>query len=267
MVPSVTHWYPAGNHTWIDSTTDDLEGGSNRTYDLMLTNVSQASDITMITIDKTDDNDLCIAEVELLIDGQPAFQQTFGDQVAPCVWVTSGNPLTINFNDLRTSLTWNTLGLPTFTGIDGVGLRAVIEALFAHTLHGTQGALRGGSTTSQRVSESKLHVSVPLVVHDVSWGPFYLGDVDTTVYFDLVMTPVEVRGVPKTQISIENEDADSFDLLALFFPVVVVPILYGVSSQIEAQLADFDPLVIDPSPLPGLHVCFTLDGGISLCFD
>jgi hypothetical protein len=270
LVPSVTNWRPAGNSTWIDSTADDFERGSNRTYDLMLTNISQVSDITMITIAKDTGTDhLCIAEIELLIDGQPAHRQTFGDTAATCVWVTAGNPLSVTFNDLRTSSLWNMLSLPTFTGIDGAGLRSVIEATFAHELHGSKGELRnGGTTTSQRVSENRLHVTVPLVVHDVWKGPIYLGDVNSTVYFDLVLTPaVDNQGNPVTAISIENEDADSFDLLAVFFPVFVAPVLYGVSTTIEDRVASFGPIILDSSPLSGTHVCFTPDAGIGLCLD
>lgn len=267
LVPAVTNWRPAGNRTWVDSTFDDLEQGSNRTYDLMLDNVQQASDITMITLAKTGDDDLCIAELELLIDGQPAFQNTFGDTDATCKWVTDNDPFTVTFSELRASPTWNNLGLPTFTGFNGAALRSRIEATFGHWLHGV-GALRNGSlTTSQRVNESRLSMSVPIVVYDVSWGPVYLGDVDSTVYFDLVLKQeVDGAGNPVTKLAIENVDADSSDLLAVFVPIVS-PILYGVSTEIESQVSDFDPVTLPPSPLSGTHVCFSDDGGIGVCFD
>ncbi|MGH9197194.1 MAG: hypothetical protein ACRD1T_15830, partial [Acidimicrobiia bacterium] len=267
LVPTVTNWRPAGNSTWIDSTDDDFERGSNRTYDLMLTNVSQASDITMITVSKAEDDDLCIAELELLIDGTPAYQRTYGDSAGTCEWVTAGNLLGVTFNDLRTSLSWSSLSLPIFTGIDGAGLRSRIEATFGHKLHGT-GELRNGSlTTSQRLNESRLGMSVPIVVYDVSWGPVYFGNVDSTVYFDLVLTPtVDSEGNPVTRLSVENVDADSSDLLAVLLPIVS-PVLYGVSTEIESQVADFDAVDIDPSPIAETHPCFSPDGGIGICFD
>jgi len=68
-----------------------------------------------------------------------------------------------------------------------------------------------------------------------------------------------VHGVLKTQVAIEHEDVDSFDLLALFLPVVVVPILYEVSSHIEDKLLDFDSLIF------GTQVCFLEDGGLFPC--
>ena len=263
LVPTVTNWSPAGNSTWIDSTANDFERGSDRTYDLMLTNVAQVSDITLITISKPKGtDDMCIAELQLLIDGQSAFQRTFGDQAATCAWVTAANLLAVTFNDLRTSDAWNNLGLPTFTGINGAGLRSRVEATFAHKLHGKGEIRNGGTTTSQRISESKLHVSVPIIVNDTP-----LGDVDSTVYFDLVMSPVIVNGTAATVLSVENVDADSFDLLALFFPVVVTPILYGISTEIEDQVAALDSFTIDQPPLPGTRTCFTPDAGIGLCFD
>ena len=263
LVPTVTNWQPRGNSSWIDSTADDFERGSNRTYDLMLTNVSQASDITQITISKTGDDDFCIAELELLIDGQQAFQRTFGDQAATCAWVTAANLQSISFNELRTSSVWNNLGLPIFTGIDGAGLRSVVQTIFAHMLHG-QGELRnGGTTTSQRISETRVHMSVPIVVYDVS----ILGDVDSTVYFDLVITPVVENGITKAEMSVENPDADSSDLLGYFLPILGWKILYETSETIEDKLADIDPSDLGSSPLPGTRICFTPDAGIGVCFD
>lgn len=263
LVPTVTNWQPRGNSSWIDSTADDFERGSNRTYDLMLTNVSQVSDITQITISKTGDDDFCIAELELRIDGQPAFQRTFGDQAATCAWVTAGNVVSIGFNELRTSSTWNNLGLPIFTGIDGAGLRSVVQTIFAHMLHG-QGELRnGGTTTSQRTSETRLRMSVPIIVYDAS----ILGDVDSTVYFDLVINPVVEDGITKAEMSVENPDADSSDLLGYFLPILGWKILYETSETIEDKLADIDPSDLGSSPLPGTRVCFSPDAGIGVCFD
>jgi hypothetical protein len=267
IVPTVTNWSPAGNSTWIDSTEDDFEGGSNHTYDLMLTNVSQVSDITMITVSKTGDDDMCIAELELLIDGQPAFQRTFGDQAATCAWITAGNVLSITFNELRTSVAWNNLSLPPFTGIDGAGLRSVVQTIFAHMLHG-QGELRnGGITLSSRTSETRLHMVIPIVVYDVSWGEIDLGDVDSNVYFDLVITPVVENGIPKAEISVENPNADSKDLLGYLLPIIGWAILYETSETIEDKLADINPFDVDSSPVPGTHVCFTPNAGLGLCFD
>jgi hypothetical protein len=262
LVPTVTNWSPAGNSTWIDSTANDFERGT-RTYDLMLTNVAQASDITMITVSKPKGTDsMCIAELQLLIDGRSAFQRTFGDTATTCAWVTAAQSFSITFNELRASAAWNALSLPTFVGIDGAGLRSRIEATFAHKLHGKGELRNGGTTGSRRVSESRLKVSVPIKIYDTP-----LGDVNSTVYFDMVMKPVVVNGVTTTVMAVENADADSFDLLALFFPAVVTPILYGISTDIEKQVADIGSVTLEPSPLSGTHVCFTPDAGIGVCFD
>jgi hypothetical protein len=158
---------------------------------------------------------------------------------------------------------WNNLGLPTFTGIDGAGLRSVIQTIFAHMLHG-QGELRnGGTTTSQRLSETRLHMSVPIIVYDVS----ILGDVDSTVYFDLVITPVIENGMPKAVMFVENPDADSSDLLGYFLPILGWKILYEASETIEEKLANIDPSDLGSSPLPGTRICFNPDAGIGVCFD
>jgi hypothetical protein len=217
----------------------------------------------MITVSKTGDDDFCVAELELLIDGQPAFQRTFGDQAATCGWATAGNVVSISFNELRTSSTWNNLGLPIFTGIDGAGLRSVVQTIFAHMLHG-QGELRnGGTTTSQRISETRVHMSVPIIVYDAS----ILGDVDSTVSFDLVINQVMVNGIPTAEMSVENPDADSSDLLGYFLPILGWKILYEASETIEEKLADIDPSDLGSSPLPGTRICFRPDAGIGVCFD
>ncbi|OAH97856.1 hypothetical protein [Methylomonas methanica] len=260
LVTTVTNWYPRGNHTWLDSTDDDLERGTNKTYDLMLNNISQASDITLISLRKPGNDSVCIAEFELLIDGQSAFQKNFGTSQAPCQWLNSNNQLTAFRSEIRSSSAWNNLDLPFFFGIDGDWLRSRIEATFGHSLHG-KGELRNGSTTTSRfVSESKLAMSVPIIVHDAS----ILGDVDSTVHFDLVLSPTEdANGDPVTKLSIENIDADSFDLAAVLLPVVS-PILYGVSTTIEGQVQQFAPVIIGDVPA-GTHPCFSPEGGIRVC--
>ncbi|MBD9359602.1 hypothetical protein [Methylomonas fluvii] len=260
LVTTVTNWYPRGNHTWLDSTDDDLERGTNKTYDLMLNNISQASDITLISLRKPGNDSVCVAEFELLIDGQSAFQKSFSDGQTSCQWLNGNNQLTAFRSETRSSPAWANLDLPFFVGIDGDWLRSRIEATFGHSLHGKGELRNGSSTTSRFVSESKLAMSVPIIVHDAS----ILGDVDSTVHFDLVLSPsVDTNGNTVTKLSIENIDADSFDLAVVLFPIVS-PILYGVSTTIEGQVQQFVPVIIGDVPA-GTHPCFTAEGGISVC--
>jgi hypothetical protein len=108
---------------------------------------------------------------------------------------------------------------------------------------------------------------IPIVVYDVSWGPIDLGDVDSNVYFDLVITPVVGNGIPKAEISVENPDADSKDLLGYLLPIIGWAILYETSETIEDKLADINPFDVDSTPPSGTRICFTQNAGIGVCFD
>lgn len=256
LVPAVTNWRPAGNSTWVDSTANDFERNSNLTYDLMLTNVSEVSDVTQITLAKPGSDQLCVASLELLANGLLAFARTYGDTASSCAWMGGGNVLSVDFPDLRNSTSWNQLGTVTFSGFNGAAMRSIIQAQFGHALHG-MGELRNGSAiTTTRANESRLNVFVPIRVYDVP----VLGDVDSDVRFDLVLTTAG-------QLSIENVDADSSDVLGYFLPVVGWKILHETSQRIESTLGAMRPSGGASSPIPGTHPCFTQDGGVGVCFD
>src|SRR3546814_19616605 len=82
LVPAVTNWRPAGNSTWVDSTANDFERNSNLPYDLMVTNVSQASDITQITLAKPGNDKLCVADLSLRVNNPLPYTQTYGKTAA-----------------------------------------------------------------------------------------------------------------------------------------------------------------------------------------
>lgn len=256
LVPAVTNWRPAGNSTWVDSTVNDFERNSNLTYDLMLTHVSQVSDITQITLAKPGSDDLCIAGLELTVNNSPAYSRNYGNAAATCARVGGENMLSVDYNELRNSTSWNQLSKEIFSGYDGAALRSIIQAQFAHALHGI-GELRNGTAiTTTRASEDRLKVFVPIRVYDVP----ILGDVDSNVHFDLVMSTAG-------KLSIENVDADSSDLLQYFMPIIGWKILYETSERIESTLSSMRPSGGGSSPLPDTHPCFTPDAGVSVCFD
>lgn len=256
VVPTATNWRPAGNSTWIDSTADDFERASSLTYDLMLTNVAEVSDITQVTLASPGNDQLCVAGLELFVDGQPAFRKSFGNDAATCAWVGGSNALSVDFAELRNDPSWNQLGVVTFVGFDGEALRSIIQAQFGHFLHGKGELQNGSALTTSRVDESRLKVSVPLTVYDVP----VLGDVDSRVDFDMVLAPTG-------QLSFENVDASSSDLLGYFLPIIGWKILYETSQRIESMLGDVRLPGGTASPVANTHPCFTADGGISVCFD
>src|SRR3546814_15807970 len=84
LVPAVTNWRPAGNSTWVDSTPNDFERNSNLTYALMVTTVSQASDLTQITLAKPVNDTLCVADLSLLVNPTLAYTHTY-DNTLPSI--------------------------------------------------------------------------------------------------------------------------------------------------------------------------------------
>src|SRR3546814_16277641 len=87
-----------------------------------------------------------------------------------------------------------------------------------------------------------------------------MGDVDSDVRFDLVMTAAG-------KLSIENVDADSSDVLQYFMPIVGWKVLYETSERIESALGGMRPSGGGSSPLPGPTPCATAHGGVGFWFD
>jgi hypothetical protein len=254
-----TYWRPAGNSTWIDSTADDFERSTNRTYDLMLTNIGHVSDITQITLAKPGDDDACIAGLELFIDNTSAFSRSYGNSTSQCQWIHGDDVLSINFADLRAQPSFTNFSTRTFPGFDGPGLRSLIEAKFGHFLHGLGELQNGIPVTTARASQTRLNVAVPVRVYDVT----AIGDVDSIVRFDLV---IGVAADGQTQLTVENVNANSSDLLLLLAPILVAPVLYEVSEQIEAQINGIGASNVGGTPPAGTRHCFTETAGLGICY-
>jgi hypothetical protein len=254
-VTTVTNWDPAGNSTWVDSLADDFERSSNRTYDLMTANIGRASDITQITLAKPGDDDVCIAALELTIDGDSAFSRTYGNSTSQCQWIHGNDQLSISFAELRAHPEWMSLHPSTFIGFDAASLRSVIEATFGHFIHGRGELHNGYAVATAYVSETRMSVAVPVTVYDAP----ILGDVDSMVRFDLVLT--NENGQP--QMRAENVDANSSDILVLLSPIPSALILHGVSEQIESQIQGMGATSIDAPA--GLRPCFQPNGSLSAC--
>lgn len=257
LVPTVTNWRPAGNSTWVDSTGDDFERGSNKTYDLMIGNVSEVSDITQVTFAAPGNDKLCIAGFDLLVGNQTAFSKTFGNTATTCAWVGGNAAVGVDYQELRASASWRALGTEIFTGYDGPSLRSVLEAQFGHFLHG-QGELRSGSVSTTFRDRDRLSVSVPIRVYDVP----VLGDVDSTVSFDLVLSNSNGAWLLTTA----NVDADSDDLLGYFLPIIGWKIMYETSQRIESQVASIRPTDAS-APIDGFRPCFQAGGALGVCYE
>jgi hypothetical protein len=134
------------------------------------------SDIQQLSIGVNGDDHLCISEVELDINRQPAgaavppdysyvaFEKNYGD--ANCVWVynsqdtTNGRSLSFSYEDLRAYPGWNTVtpsgfGTPVaFAGFDRDGLIEMLNAIVGDTLQGGVNFENGSPTSISRVPNS-----------------------------------------------------------------------------------------------------------------
>ncbi len=94
-------YLPRGNSTWLDvpprmidddvfAYRDELARGSDTTYDLIVFDLSNLNDITMLSLSKPGDDALGIAEVELLVNHRRVFHKFFGETTATCLWLDQG---------------------------------------------------------------------------------------------------------------------------------------------------------------------------------
>jgi hypothetical protein len=84
---------PRGNSTWLDYGprlispfpvwSDDFDRGREFTYDLNLSNISELSDITMLTIAKDGTDGIGIAEISLKVNGVEVFERFLARRLQP----------------------------------------------------------------------------------------------------------------------------------------------------------------------------------------
>lgn len=156
--------------THIDSPIDDFQQNSNVTYALNVQNLQSFADIQQLTISVGGDDHLCISEIELDINRQPAgfsgtnnyvaFQKTYGD--ANCVWVydssdtVNGRSLSIGYDELRAYPGWNTVtpsGPGTtqqWYGYDKAGFIEFLNGIIGDQLDGYANFENGNPTTLAR---------------------------------------------------------------------------------------------------------------------
>src|SRR3546814_1984834 len=115
-MPLFRSWRPAVNRTRVDSTANDFERNSNLTYDLMVTNVSQASDITQITLAKPGNDKLSVADLSLRVNNTLAYTHTYGNTATSCAWPGGEAVLSVDYGEVRNSVSWAQLGNETAGG-------------------------------------------------------------------------------------------------------------------------------------------------------
>lgn len=189
----VAMYQPAGNATWLDAPGDDFERGAEAVYDLSLSGLDDLSAITLVSLKKAGGDDWCVKSLELLVDGEVAFERTYGNTAATCRRVNddagaNGNVLTISHDELRAHPAWSAFEPPTPSNvIQSPEIRARVEAMIGDVIHGTD--LRWGKLFGSEhvevfyVDDATLHVDVDLTADVDNYF-----DPEVDVDFDLAIT-------------------------------------------------------------------------------
>ncbi len=139
----------AGGTTALDSPRDDFEAGSTATYDLPnIGDISDLGDIHSIAIYKHDQDDWCIANATLLIDGVPVSSTDFGP---PCQTIAAYGAVVVSSAQLRSDPRWASFTMPppaVVSNADGttsvslqisrLELQQRIEAMTGDSIQGTE---------------------------------------------------------------------------------------------------------------------------------
>jgi hypothetical protein len=88
--------------TWLDQPGRDLERGGRYRYDLLLEDVHVLGDIGGLAIEKSGTDDLCLAELQLLVNGTPIFRRTFTGGL----WLGADAGLATSRAELRANAAW-----------------------------------------------------------------------------------------------------------------------------------------------------------------
>ena len=94
---------PTGSYTGLKTAIDDLEAGSDVTYDLIQDGITTLRDITRIGVYTGSTDAFCVSQIQLIVNTAVAFDRTWGDTAATCEWVDGYNAIYISHDELRAS--------------------------------------------------------------------------------------------------------------------------------------------------------------------
>jgi hypothetical protein len=274
---------PRGNSTWIDSTGSDFTSGFEHTYDLNLKEVSDLSDINQITIATTDEDWLCINELELLADNTTVFRKSFGADGVGCIgaWnsddLLNGTVASIGFAELRRSADWQAFNPPnltpfiatphTFVGYRADELIAMLDSKWGHELrnpandHGPGAGLRNMPTTTQRIDIRRMRVRSHVIAQDWEGN----GNVAADPEYDLVIHNDASCAPKEWCVSVEAIDGNSSSSgWWAIFPVLGSLIQAGINSSANGEIANalraMGGSSVDAPPA-GTEYCFPTEIG------
>jgi len=94
---------PTGSWTGINTPIDDLEAGSDVTYDLIQNGIGTLRDITRVGIYTNSTDGFCVAQIQLSVNGAVAFDRLYGDTATTCEWVDGYHAILVRHDELRAS--------------------------------------------------------------------------------------------------------------------------------------------------------------------
>lgn len=162
------------------------------TYDLDLTEVSELTDITMLTIEKQGTDALGIASISLQVNGVEVFDKFFGETASTCLWIDEGDGYfpnyTIFHSELRAHRKWQAyIGSPPQPSpiISNAEVVSRVEGVIGDFLHGKklywdEDAFHPVLVAAEKLDDRTLKVDVDLRA-DVDFIP----DPKIDVNFDL----------------------------------------------------------------------------------
>jgi len=110
---------PTGSYTGIKTAIDDLEAGSDVTYDLIQDGITTLRDITRIGVYTGSTDGFCVSQIQLVVNTAVAFDRTWGDTAGTCQWVDGYTAILIHHDELRAS--------PLFAGFQSPIMSPLVE--------------------------------------------------------------------------------------------------------------------------------------------
>src|SRR5262245_7503364 len=121
---------PTGSYTGLKTAIDDLEAGSDVTYDLIQDGITTLRDITGIGVYTGSTDAFCVSQIQLIVNTAVAFDRTWGNTATTCEWVDGYNAIYISHDELRASLLFANFQSPVMSPVvETDELESRIEAL------------------------------------------------------------------------------------------------------------------------------------------
>jgi hypothetical protein len=252
------------NRTQLDSPANDFERNSSRLYDLPLTGVGRMKDISSLTIQKvgadfkTGDDGVCVARVDLLVNGVLAFDG-FPSPSGPCLWLDSdpGELTFFNFSGttLRTDNAWLAYqqpGPPLVIPADE--WRGRIEGIVGNSI--ASNALYWGDISGEAVELSGDGGPVLHVDLDLAADAPLLPDPGVDIDFDLVFScATQPDGKIQLEITSTNVHAEADS--SIFWELITFDLIDFLDSHVtDSVKTGFKPISqsITTPICPNVHV-------------